>query len=366
MIEHESLKDKMSKRTVYVTTLTPLWTGGIEATTDRVHETGVIGSLRWWYEAIVRGLGHKACDPTASKEENSCSACKLFGYTGSKRKFSMNIITDRNPDEYSVLNIRPYGRSRGWFLPPGFTGDITIHLHGKEDDVDQIVSLIHWLSSHGSIGARPQLGYGVFKVQRPLSVKSFNLHILNEIPGENQPRDLPDLRSFTFFKFHFVPRNENWWKTIRNFHPLFKDAQKLQTLEELAGKNMIPVSPLLKDYFRFKKEWKSFKTTKWLFGAIERGRKQRSRINFSWAYKVEDQWEVRGWAWLPYWGESRYWYREVVNGLKDSVGDETEWLKALDLKGKVSEAKVYIEPKKSPWETKDTDTVMKWLKGGGA
>lgn len=31
-------------------TLTPLWTGGVGGTCDRVHETGIIGSLRWWYE----------------------------------------------------------------------------------------------------------------------------------------------------------------------------------------------------------------------------------------------------------------------------------------------------------------------------
>ena len=35
-------------------TLTPLWTGGVSGQCDRVHETGIIGSLRWWYEAIVR------------------------------------------------------------------------------------------------------------------------------------------------------------------------------------------------------------------------------------------------------------------------------------------------------------------------
>ncbi|MGQ9484848.1 MAG: RAMP superfamily CRISPR-associated protein, partial [Desulfosoma sp.] len=29
-------------------TLTPLWTGGVDGTTDRLHETGLIGSLRWW------------------------------------------------------------------------------------------------------------------------------------------------------------------------------------------------------------------------------------------------------------------------------------------------------------------------------
>ena len=39
--------------TVKIRTLTPLWTGGLDGTMDRIHETGIIGSLRWWYEAIV-------------------------------------------------------------------------------------------------------------------------------------------------------------------------------------------------------------------------------------------------------------------------------------------------------------------------
>lgn len=49
-------------------TLTPLWTGGVDGRCDRVHETGIIGSLRWWYEAIVRGPEGWACDPT----DNGC------------------------------------------------------------------------------------------------------------------------------------------------------------------------------------------------------------------------------------------------------------------------------------------------------
>lgn len=43
---------------IKIKTLTPIWTGGFEpGKMDRIHETGIIGSLRWWYEAIVRGLG---------------------------------------------------------------------------------------------------------------------------------------------------------------------------------------------------------------------------------------------------------------------------------------------------------------------
>ncbi|KYK29648.1 MAG: hypothetical protein AYK19_19375 [Theionarchaea archaeon DG-70-1] len=367
MIEYEHPKDKrITEVKIRLGTFTPLWTGGIRPNMDRLHETGIIGSLRWWYEAIVRGLGHYACDPTSGKEESPCSTCQLFGCTGLKRKFSLSIKPNGNVgDEDSNLNIRPHGRNRGWFISPGFSGDMTIHLYGKKKEITQIAFLVHWLSQWGSIGAKSQLGYGVFEVLETLPpIEPLTLDLLNVNSGKNQPGGLPDLRAFTFFKFHFVPHSENWWKTIRHYQSLIKDTKKSQILGNLAKKNMVPVSPLLKDYFRFKKEWKSFKITKWLFGTIERGRKEKSRVSFSWAYRVGDHWEVRGWAWLPYWSKSRNLYREAVNGLKNTLGDETDWLKAMDLQGKVSKARVYIEPGESPWGIKDTDTIMKWLKGG--
>jgi CRISPR-associated protein Cmr1 len=94
-------------------TLTPLWTGGVDQTCDRLHETGLIGSLRWWYEALVRGLGGYACDPTEhsctfdeekyrkSKADDErqrlrdagvCDACQLFGCTGWARKFRLRVL----------------------------------------------------------------------------------------------------------------------------------------------------------------------------------------------------------------------------------------------------------------------------------
>ncbi|NPA40530.1 MAG: type III-B CRISPR module RAMP protein Cmr1, partial [Thermodesulfobacteria bacterium] len=52
-----------------IKTLTPIWTGGINRTCDKLRETSILGSLRWWFEAIVRGLGGYVCDPTS---ENKC------------------------------------------------------------------------------------------------------------------------------------------------------------------------------------------------------------------------------------------------------------------------------------------------------
>ena len=48
---------------IQIQTLTPLWTGGIDGTCDQLHISGLMGSLRYWYEAIVRGAGGYACDP---------------------------------------------------------------------------------------------------------------------------------------------------------------------------------------------------------------------------------------------------------------------------------------------------------------
>ncbi len=78
-------------------TLTPLWTGGVDGACDRLHETGLIGSLRWWYEALVRGLGGYACDPTSedrcpNKDGNHCVVCELFGCTGWARKFRLKVL----------------------------------------------------------------------------------------------------------------------------------------------------------------------------------------------------------------------------------------------------------------------------------
>ncbi len=89
---------------VKVRTLTPIWTGGIEGSCDRLHETSIIGSMRWWYEAICSGFGY-ACDPSSigrcelsGKEKDIkermaklCPSCALFGCGGFSRQFNLQI-----------------------------------------------------------------------------------------------------------------------------------------------------------------------------------------------------------------------------------------------------------------------------------
>jgi len=97
--------------------LTDIWTGEVEGKGGELHLTGIRGSLRWWYEVLIRGLDRYACDPNDEnfrcsldipnadkkkiKEGESkledyvkgkiCPVCYMFGCTGWGGKFVLRI-----------------------------------------------------------------------------------------------------------------------------------------------------------------------------------------------------------------------------------------------------------------------------------
>ena len=98
------------ERTYQLRALTDLWTGSVtleerngqineKTGPDRLITTGLLGSIRWWFEVLVRGLSGSACDPTDTKceERNHCVVCELFGCTGWARKFRFEVL-DGNGD----------------------------------------------------------------------------------------------------------------------------------------------------------------------------------------------------------------------------------------------------------------------------
>lgn len=112
--------------------LTPLWTGGAGRNSDQPRETGLIGSLRWWYEGIVRGMGGRVCDTTAddaSKRcrfeqkkgqtfedayEDLCLACRLFGCTGWRRRFRLEVDGLQPQDLFFVASNSVYQAAGNW------------------------------------------------------------------------------------------------------------------------------------------------------------------------------------------------------------------------------------------------------------
>ena len=88
--------------------LTPIWAGDASGQPGHFIPTGLLGSLRWWFEVLVRGLGGHACDPTAPEVRcpdnrknpgdrgHHCVVCELFGCTGWARKFRLMVLDEGN------------------------------------------------------------------------------------------------------------------------------------------------------------------------------------------------------------------------------------------------------------------------------
>jgi len=188
----------MKKFTVKIKSLTPIWTGDADRKSIVLRETGIIGSLRWWYEALVRGYGGTACDPTdkssrcpldqckskearSSKSEkgalnsNICSVCQLFGCTGWARKFKLEIDYK---EEITPLFFTSFTSSNRWWL-----NRITKEQHeilwskepiklnfilmsdDKDFELENIIkTLVLIISQYGGLGAKLQYGFGQFNV----------------------------------------------------------------------------------------------------------------------------------------------------------------------------------------------------------
>lgn len=97
------------ERTWQFKALTDLWTGSVDGKHDRLITTGLLGSIRWWFEILVRGLGGSACDPTDTKceDRNHCVVCELFGCTGWARKFRFKALDkDKDIKKDDIFHLR--------------------------------------------------------------------------------------------------------------------------------------------------------------------------------------------------------------------------------------------------------------------
>lgn len=90
----------LSSREWVLKAQTSIWTGDANCEGKRMVTTGLLGSLRWWFEVLVRGLGGSACDPAEpnsrcpDKNGQHCVVCELFGCTGRARKFRFDVLDE--------------------------------------------------------------------------------------------------------------------------------------------------------------------------------------------------------------------------------------------------------------------------------
>jgi CRISPR-associated protein Cmr1 len=337
-----------------------------------LQSTGIIGSLRWWTEAVLRGMNKFVCDPTKDdrcpkqvtknnqKILQYCSACLIFGATGMRRMFRLEMHGGTKVFDGGAINIKPSRRNRGWYLGSGLKGEIDLHIISLDRDFDDNLVLVPLtiVANWGGIGARTQHGYGVVELNGVGKIKFEDFKSgLNKILNEDRLKRLnieerkgengilPDIKEMFFAKVQFEAEND-WWKKVdgirpdngRNYRGYINDPRMQAWVESVS----VPISPAIKNWLRYrngKTLWqtgnqnKNRKIENWLFGTTDRVcavcyenvirdrnnpqnywrnncrkslepkqtmERVAAKLNISCAYKVKNnRWELRIWGWIP-------------------------------------------------------------------
>ncbi len=290
----------MEQFIVQIKPLTPLWTGDAERKCSTLRETGIIGSLRWWYEALVRGLGGTACDPTNSECEGKhhCDACELFGCTGWARKFKLEVEIDdeveniceikigtrekrKVKDKYKYLSRKTKGimfeKASLKFLP---LREIS------KDEWNLLKNTLDIISNYGALGASTSQGNGVINIIRNCLPCSKSPIAIGQLPKKAQ--ELPQLGDFFFYKFR-LEFNENILELINKevFWTHSKDHseynEKWQSWIDAWDKyNFLPIAFHIRDSIRHIENNRGKRHE--IFGEAGRG----SAVFVSHGYKVSD------------------------------------------------------------------------------
>lgn len=179
----------MREYIIKIKPLTPIWTGDAERKGTTLRETGIIGSLRWWYEALIRGLGGTACDPTSDnsdnrcpdKRGNHCDACELFGCTGWARKFRLEVEKGNNKIILRFIELR------------------------KIEDIEWALlnKTLFIISEYGALGAKlAEPGYGLIEIVNN-DLNQFTLQkdeVSNYLKKKGVNVDNPNLKRFIFIQ----------------------------------------------------------------------------------------------------------------------------------------------------------------------
>jgi len=247
---------------VKIKTLTPLWTGGVDRRMDRIHETGILGSLRWWYEAVVRGLGGTACDPSQHtcnfdhekyrksrapderqrlRDAGLCDVCQVFGATGWQRRFRLEILLPQGAIDVTegmfpsgrIYSGRKPGeyRAGGWFLVGGYYGELVLRFIGDKHVLCcEVLPTLQFMEKWGALGAKTSLGYGVFRIEQvtlddsqDVEDNCRNLCATSPVghwwwdgvvADKVKPHEgiLPALSNMFFARVRFRPDNKQWWE----------------------------------------------------------------------------------------------------------------------------------------------------------
>lgn len=198
-----------------VKTLTPIWTGDIDGRADReILVTSLMGSLRWWMEALLRGAGAPVTDPTCEhtvfergKPDRRDASELLFGCTGWQRRFRLDLGLAQVAS-VPVASPVSGGNHRSWYFRSGAMGGhfqlritaLTRQMRSGDEPFDEelIGDLIRFVLKWGSLGARGQMGFGFCEAPGGTAYPHLDHYLATNAGTQTDGRGLPSLRDMFF------------------------------------------------------------------------------------------------------------------------------------------------------------------------
>lgn len=217
-------------------TLADIWTGNAERRGDRLITVGLLGSLRWWFEIVVRGLGGFACDPSDSeircpdKAGKRCVVCEFFGCTGWARKFRFEVLDEKGQIKQEA--IRKGELFKLQFIP----------LRPISDEEWALLELtLLFISEYAAIGSKT-----VFKPsQEETREKAFHHRDFGLIQIQSRPeveKEYKELKEYVAQeRWRKADQSDFAWASLQNFwcvkrRYLRRESQRESTFNKVLGR----------------------------------------------------------------------------------------------------------------------------------
>lgn len=295
--------------------LTPLWTGNADKRCDQIRETGLCGSLRWWYEAMLRGSGLNACDPsrgTCVYDVNKglasiCHACQLFGCTGYSRRVRIEVVEGGSgASELKELRLSNPGNQphRGWRIPLICTSSFRLKivpLFRTGADTEGLALTFRLIEKYGAFGAKTSHGQGVVRFQNlPLATQKDWPEQLRQQVAKNGSEG-PGLSGLVGAIVRLDGAGDGWWQSL----PLREG--DLRGFNLSARSSWLPTSPLIRAMLRAGlRQPVGTNDRHRIMGTIQgwgdpdpQKKTKGSEVHVTHAYRSGTVWEMRIFAFVP-------------------------------------------------------------------
>lgn len=191
---------------------TAIWTGDADREGDHTIPTGLLGSLRWWFEVVVRGLNGCACDPTDSvgrcpdKINKRCAVCELFGCTGWARKFRFDVLDKSGKIKRGQIKKDETFRFRFTPLRPM-----------REEEWALLDLTLRLIADYGAIGGKTVLKPSDEKDrEKELHHQDYGLIAIAQRPI-NRPMTKEALQRYVVSDWRSLDYGDFGWASVENF-----------------------------------------------------------------------------------------------------------------------------------------------------